>query len=87
MENGSTKFVPNFEQIYQTLCDVIVTMIRSVERLPRVEYQLFQDVDDIEIKHLTTIELDPSKVKEKILDVTRDRLRKVVQANSHGPKQ
>jgi len=87
MENNSTKFVPNFDQVYETLCDVVETMVSSVQEIPRVEYQLFQEVDDIEIKHLTSIELDDDRVKEKILEVTRDRLRTVVQSNSHGPTQ
>lgn len=87
MLNQTTKFVPEFDVISEMFGNIIDIMIKSVSDLPRVEYFLFQQVDDLEVKPLMCIELDPSKVKEDILAETKGRIGCVIQANSHGPQK
>ena len=78
--------------------EIVEIMIKSVSSLPRVEEFLFQkpeedeDEDEseenkVQTPKLKTIELDESKVKEDILETTRQRVRTVIVANSHGPSK
>ena len=74
--------------------EIVEIMIKSVSNLPRVEDFLFQQPQEEEDEDegskspaltLRTIELDESKVKVDILEITRQRVKTVVEANSHGP--
>ena len=87
MGSGETKFVPDFDFIYSTLCGTIDTMVSSVFETTRVEHKLFQQVDQIEVKYLHSIELDASVIREDILDDARERLKNIVQLNSQGPEK
>ncbi len=87
MSNSSTCFIPDFTQVYAMLCEIVEITVGSVLELPRVEYQLFQAMDDLQQRHLWSIELDSSNVKEEILEVVKTRLQRVVDNNSHGPQR
>ena len=81
----TTTFVPSFEAICDFFHRIVDTMVASVWKLPRLEHQLFQAVEDMESTYISTLQLDPEVVREEILDICKGRIRKVIMANSHGP--
>jgi dynein heavy chain len=88
-ESSSSKekpfFAPTFDKMCSMFSDIIDAMIRSVSQLARVENFLFQKVDELDVKCLSTICLDPEQVKEAILDDVKERINAVIDANSRGP--
>ncbi|XP_077987554.1 dynein axonemal heavy chain 3-like isoform X2 [Glandiceps talaboti] len=82
MDGVTTKFTPSFENLIKELYQIIYTMIHSVERLPRIEHQLFQVVDNLKVKCISTVEQD-----EEIVEVAKERIKTVIMKNSWGPKR
>lgn len=80
MSKVETDFSPNFGQLYKVFCEIIDTMVLSVEGLPRVEQQLFQEVEDLEPRYLSTVQVDEDLVRE-----AKQRILTILTANSQGP--
>jgi hypothetical protein len=75
------KFLPSFPDICDFFCLIIDTMILSVTKLPCIDTLLFQNTEDIE-KFIRTV-----KVEEELVDIAKERIRKMVTANSYGPEK
>ncbi|XP_064605237.1 dynein axonemal heavy chain 3-like isoform X2 [Liolophura sinensis] len=80
MSKMETDFSPNFGQLYKFFCEIIDTMVHSVEGLPRVEQQLFQEVEDLEPRYLSTVQVDEDLVRE-----AKQRVLTILTVNSQGP--
>ncbi|XP_070559259.1 dynein axonemal heavy chain 3-like isoform X5 [Ptychodera flava] len=82
MDGVTTKFTPSFENIIEKLNQIIYTMVHSVEKLPHIEHQLFQEVEDLQIRYISTVEED-----EEIVEIAKERIKAVILKNSCGPKR
>jgi ATP/ADP translocase len=78
--NESTKFVPSFNGICEFFDAIVDTMVESMFDIPRVEYKLFYEVEEVEKSCISTV-----IVKEEIVLKAKERIHKVVFSNSHGP--
>ncbi|XP_023932407.1 dynein heavy chain 3, axonemal [Lingula anatina] len=81
MAQNTTKFRPLVSQVKTTFDEIINTMVASVVAIPRIEHRLFQPVEDLETHYLSTVKQD-----EEIVEEAKVRIRKVVDANFHGPQ-
>ncbi|XP_055958183.1 dynein axonemal heavy chain 3 [Patella vulgata] len=79
-ENGDIMFKPPFPHTTDFFNLIIDTMIVSVVKLPRLENLLFQTVEDLDIKYISSV-----KIEEELVDIAKSRIHKVVMENSHGP--
>ncbi|XP_023931682.1 dynein heavy chain 7, axonemal-like, partial [Lingula anatina] len=82
MAQNTTKFRPLVSQVKTTFDEIINTMVASVVAIPRIEHRLFQPVEDLETHYLSTVKQD-----EEIVEEAKVRIRKVVDANFHGPQR
>ena len=87
MQNSDMKFEPSFDNTCESFNKLVDKIAGSISQLPRVEHQLFQTVENLPVTYIPCIELDDSIVKEDILVDVKERIRKVIMANSHGPKK
>lgn len=83
-KQSTTQFAPKFDEIADTFDAIVDTMVTSVQTIPRMEHRLFQAVEGLQIgdtkKFLSTVTLD-----EEIVVDARERIKKAVKANTHGP--
>ncbi|XP_071815449.1 dynein axonemal heavy chain 3-like isoform X3 [Apostichopus japonicus] len=80
MSTVSTKFEPTFDEVAAMFQEVLVCIVKSVKHLQRVEFQLFEHVDQVDIKYLSTMGEDELPVK-----LAAKRLQNVVIGNQPGP--
>ncbi|KAH9505437.1 hypothetical protein Btru_057282 [Bulinus truncatus] len=80
VENSSLQFSPTITETCDFFSLIIDTLIISVQKLNRIEQKLFQDAEDT--KTILSVEID-----EEIVEAAKDKIRSVLLANSHGPKQ
>ena len=78
----TTKFTPEFTNIAAIFDKILDTMIESVQKIPRVEYQLFQSVEELDVQYISSV-----VVEEQAVLRTKQRIHAVINANSHGPKK
>ncbi|KAK7495478.1 hypothetical protein BaRGS_00013176, partial [Batillaria attramentaria] len=80
VESSSLGFKPNFPDLCDFFSLILETMVISVRKLMRVEYFLFQQVDDLPVQYISSVSVD-----EELVDKAKERIHAVVMANSHGP--
>jgi hypothetical protein len=76
---GNVTMEPKLDDIVDGFDECIDFIVKSLQKVVRVEYQLFQNVQGLTMKYLKTV----SKEEEIILQA-KDRIKKVFQANSYG---
>ncbi|XP_067861511.1 dynein axonemal heavy chain 3-like [Heptranchias perlo] len=62
------------------LTHVVDLLVTSVGQIPRIEHQLFQAIDNLEVKYISSIHIE-----EQIVVCAKARLQAVAKNNSHGP--
>ncbi|KAJ8047551.1 Dynein heavy chain 3, axonemal [Holothuria leucospilota] len=80
MSTTSTKFDPTFDEVFAVFQQVLYLMVKSVKNLQRVEFQLFEHLDYLDVKYLSTMGEDELPVK-----MAAERIYNVVQSNQPGP--
>ncbi|CAJ1083860.1 dynein axonemal heavy chain 3 [Xyrichtys novacula] len=70
-------FSPSFQECWELMCRAFMEIIRSAEKLPRVECYLFTNWDDL---YLRTVDPDEPLVQSLI-----NKAKKVLQENTAGP--
>ncbi|XP_038666815.1 dynein heavy chain 3, axonemal-like [Scyliorhinus canicula] len=80
MEGSHILFTPTMNEVLEGLTHIVDHLVLSAQRIPRIEYQLFQAIDNQEIKYISSVRLE-----EDIVLCTKARLQAVVTNNSHGP--
>ncbi|KAL3852322.1 hypothetical protein ACJMK2_015979 [Sinanodonta woodiana] len=82
MEKEQVVFRPPFPTICDFFYMIIDMMVESVRNLPCIEHLLFQEIEGLEIKYISSVE-----IKEEIVIEAKERIKTVVIANSHGPNK
>ena len=80
VENSSLGFGPSFPDLFDFFCLIIDTMVISTRKLNRVETLLFEEVEDMELKFVSSVSVD-----EELVERAKERIHTVITANSHGP--
>jgi dynein heavy chain len=80
IEKVDVTFKPSFPDVFDFFCLIIDHMTISVKELPRIEHLLFHSVEDLQISTIKSVEIE-----EELVDKAKERIRKVVMENSHGP--
>ena len=82
MENSKLGFRPSFPDLFDYFCLIIDTMVINARKIPRVEPLLFEKVEDEEVVYLSSVSVD-----EELVENAKERIQKVITANSHGPQK
>jgi len=80
MENVQVIFSPSFPDICDFFNAIIDYMVISVMQLPRIEHLLFEAVQDLDITFIKTV-----LVEEEVVADAKERIKTVINKNSHGP--
>ncbi|PVD24893.1 hypothetical protein C0Q70_15383 [Pomacea canaliculata] len=59
---------------------IVDTMVTCVQQVKRVEHFLFQDVEELPVRYVSSV-----GVQEELVEQAKGRLHTVIVANSHGP--
>ncbi|XP_078276213.1 dynein axonemal heavy chain 3-like [Rhinoraja longicauda] len=79
--NGSgVTFTPTIDEVMEGLAQMVNLIVTGVQQIPRIEHQLFQAVDNLEVKYIGSVQME----EEKVLKI-KARLQAVAQSNSYGP--
>ncbi|XP_066284547.1 dynein axonemal heavy chain 3-like isoform X3 [Branchiostoma lanceolatum] len=79
-ETVTASFSPSFPEVTLGIFSMVDSIVKSVFQLSRVENLLFQAVEDLDTKYISTVQLE-----EETVQVAKERIRKVIDNNSHGP--
>ncbi|XP_032895202.1 dynein heavy chain 3, axonemal-like [Amblyraja radiata] len=77
--NGVT-FTPTIDEVMEGLGQMVNLIVTGVQQIPRIEHQLFQAVDYLEVKYIGSVQME----EENVLNI-KARLQAVAQSNSYGP--
>ncbi|XP_022099330.1 dynein heavy chain 3, axonemal-like isoform X3 [Acanthaster planci] len=82
MADTLCSFTPSFEKTTELFHEAIYVMVRSSQGLPRVETVLFEKVNNLAEKSISTV-----REGEELVEIAKSRIQKVVMSNSHGPSR
>ncbi|XP_038073730.1 dynein heavy chain 3, axonemal-like isoform X4 [Patiria miniata] len=75
-------FSPSFDGTTQLFHEAIYVMVRSSQGLPRVETALFEKVNNLVGRSISTV-----REGEELVEIAKRRIQKLVMSNSHGPNR
>ncbi|XP_041110137.1 dynein heavy chain 3, axonemal-like isoform X2 [Polyodon spathula] len=81
-EKADVSFTPSIDEVTRCLHSVVDNLVLSVQRFPRIEHQLFQAVDKLQIRFISSVQTG-----EEIVLLAKARIRAVIINNSHGPQR
>ena len=80
MDTNKTKFIPDFDRITEFFYEIVDVMVASMQQVPRVEQYLFQMHESMPGNCLSYV-----KIQEEVVEKCKVRIKKVIEANTHGP--
>ena len=80
MDETTVAFEPTFTDVTGTIHSLIDIMALSVQRIKRVEHQLFYEEDGMKLRHISSVDLGEDTVKR-----AKERASVIVGMNSKGP--
>ena len=80
MDETTVAFEPTFTDVTGTIHSLIDIMALSVQRIKRVEHQLFYEEDGMKLRHISSVDLGEDTVKH-----AKERASAIVGMNSKGP--
>ena len=80
MDETTVAFEPTFTDVTGTIHSLIDIMALSVQRIKRVEHQLFYEEDGMKLRHISSVDLGEDTVKR-----AKERACVIVGINSKGP--
>ncbi|KAG8578269.1 hypothetical protein GDO81_010439 [Engystomops pustulosus] len=75
-------FNPSVEEIVCGFDNVVENLVISVQQMPRIENFLFQAVDNLKIKYISSVQ-----IHEEIVLSAKARIKAVIENNMHGPSR
>ncbi|XP_056430455.1 dynein axonemal heavy chain 3-like [Hyla sarda] len=75
-------FNPSVEEIVCGFDNVVESLVISVQQMPRIENFLFQAVDNLKIKYISSVQ-----IHEEIVLSAKARIKAVIENNMHGPSR
>ena len=82
MDKAGLRFSPCFDSICELFEKVVDSMVLSVNSLPHVDQLLFQPVELLANKIISSV-----KLPEEVVLLAKHKIRKVIEANRHGPEK
>ena len=80
MEEITVGFEPDFQDVVETIHEIIDHMVKSVQGLECVEHQLFYEDEGMKKRYISSVQLDEERVQW-----AKERVAEVVDKNSAGP--
>ncbi|CAH3192981.1 unnamed protein product, partial [Porites evermanni] len=80
VEEITVGFEPDFQDVVETIHEIIDHMVKSVQGLECVEHQLFYEDEGMKKRYISSVQLDEERVQW-----ARERVAEVVDKNSAGP--
>ena len=80
VDNTTVDFEPNFQDVVETIHEIIDHMVKSVQDFQCVEHQLFYQDEGLKQRHISSVQLDEERVQW-----AKERVADVVNMNSAGP--
>ena len=80
MEGITVGFEPDFQDVVETIHEIIDHIVKSVQGLECVEHQLFYEDEGMKKRYISSVQLDEERVQW-----ARERVAEVVDKNSAGP--
>ncbi|MGH0174120.1 UNVERIFIED_CONTAM: hypothetical protein FKN15_009256 [Acipenser sinensis] len=81
-EKTDVLFTPSIDEVTGCLHSIVDSVVLSVQHFPRIEHQLFQAVDKLQIRFISSVQTG-----EEIVLSAKARIRAVIINNSHGPQR
>ncbi|XP_043943753.1 dynein axonemal heavy chain 3-like [Protopterus annectens] len=75
-------FSPSMDEMMTGLNSIVDNIILSVQKIPRPEHLLFQMVDNLEVKYISSVQLH-----EEIVLSAKARIQAVIVSNCNGPNR
>ncbi|XP_053575219.1 dynein axonemal heavy chain 3-like [Bombina bombina] len=82
LKESDVRFNPSVEEIVSGFDSVVESMVISVQQMPRIENFLFQAVDNLKIKYISSVQ-----IYEEIVLSAKERIKNVMENNIHGPNR
>ncbi|XP_031754732.1 dynein heavy chain 3, axonemal [Xenopus tropicalis] len=82
LNESDVSFNPSVEEIVCGLDSVVESLVISVQQIPRIENFLFQAVDNLKIKYISSVQ-----IHEEIVMSAKARIKIVIENNLYGPNR
>ncbi|KAM4037486.1 dynein axonemal heavy chain 3-like [Anomaloglossus baeobatrachus] len=82
LKESNVSFNPSVEEIVCGFDNVVESLVISVQQMPRIENFLFQAVDNLKIKYISSVQ-----IHEEIVLSAKARIKAVIENNMHGPSR
>ncbi|XP_075130611.1 dynein axonemal heavy chain 3-like [Leptodactylus fuscus] len=82
LKESDVSFNPSVEEIVCGFDNVVESLVISVQQMPRIENFLFQAVDNLKIKYISSVQ-----IHEEIVLSAKARIKAVIENNMHGPSR
>uniref|UniRef100_A0A8C5PIE1 AAA+ ATPase domain-containing protein n=1 Tax=Leptobrachium leishanense TaxID=445787 RepID=A0A8C5PIE1_9ANUR len=73
---------PSIEEIVYGFDNIVKSLVISVQQMKRIEHFLFQAVDNLKIKYISSVQ-----IHEEIVLSTKAKIKAVIENNIHGPSR
>ncbi|KAM4676017.1 dynein axonemal heavy chain 3-like [Discoglossus pictus] len=82
VKESDVRFNPSVEEIVCAFDNIVESLVISVQQMPRIENFLFQAVDNLKIKYISSVQ-----IHEEIVLSAKARIKTVIENNIHGPNR
>ncbi|XP_073507678.1 dynein axonemal heavy chain 3-like [Phyllobates terribilis] len=82
LKESDVSFNPSVQEIVCGFDNVVESLVISVQQMPRIEKFLFQAVDNLKIKYISSVQ-----IHEEIVLSAKARIKAVIENNVHGPSR
>ncbi|XP_073413059.1 dynein axonemal heavy chain 3-like [Dendrobates tinctorius] len=82
LKESDVSFNPSVQEIVCGFDNVVESLVISVQQMPRIENFLFQAVDNLKIKYISSVQ-----IHEEIVLSAKARIKAVIENNMHGPNR
>ncbi|MEE6480199.1 hypothetical protein FKM82_012486 [Ascaphus truei] len=81
-KESNVRFNPSVEEIVCGFDKIVESLVINVQQMPRIEKFLFQAVDNLKIKYISSVQ-----IHEEIVLSAKARIKAVIENNIHGPNR
>ncbi|XP_053321162.1 dynein axonemal heavy chain 3-like [Spea bombifrons] len=82
LSESDVNIYPSVEEMAHNFDNIVESLVISVQQMPRIEHSLFQAVDNLKIKYISSVQ-----IHEEIVLSARARIKAVIENNIHGPSR
>ncbi|KAM4746905.1 dynein axonemal heavy chain 3-like [Rhinophrynus dorsalis] len=82
LKESDVSFNPSVEEIVCGFDNIVESLVISVQQMPTIENFLFQAVDNLKIKYISSVQ-----IHEEIVLSAKAKIKAVIENNIHGPNR